>query len=391
MKKCLLLAGAALLSLGAFAEDVQVSGFINVGGGKVDDESLSGYAGYSSEDMTFDADSTFGLQVSKQVSDKLTATGQMVARGALDYELDAAWVYVKYQASDNFSWRAGRFQSPFYFFSDFLNVGYAYTWIRPPGEVYNIQQRSVTGVDFLFDFNAGDFSGSFQGYGGAEDGDQLLASGAAARRHVRNQYGLIFSGSWNWFNFRAAHHEADLTIDTENVEGFDDLVALLRFNGFNATADILEPTDDDGTFDSIALGIDTGTFVGMYEASELDFSNNFGGTDKRSYLMLGVRLGDWMPYVTRAEADDEATGAIGLEDLDSAIFDPTPFGLTASVGGLVNSFADHHETTSIGVRWDFTSGAAFKLQVDDVDYDDDSGTDPGESQRLISFAVQTVF
>src|SRR3990167_8673508 len=106
MKKCLLLAGTALLSLGAFAEDVQVSGFINVGGGKIDDENLSSYAGYSSEDMTFDADSTFGLQVSKQVSDKLTATGQMVARGALDYELDAAWVYVKYQVSDNFSWRA---------------------------------------------------------------------------------------------------------------------------------------------------------------------------------------------------------------------------------------------------------------------------------------------
>ncbi|NQD38390.1 hypothetical protein HPT27_15285 [Permianibacter sp. IMCC34836] len=404
MKKCLLLAGAALLSLGALADDVQVSGFINVGGGMLDDEDVNNdgildnsYAGYTSEDMTFDSDSTFGLQVSKQVSDKLTATGQMVARGSLDYELDAAWVYVKYQVNDNFSWRAGRFQSPFYFYSDFLNVGYAYHWIRPPVEVYNIQQRSVTGIDGLIDFSAGNFTGSLQVYTGAEDGDQTLASGAATRRHVRNQYGLVFSGNWEWLSFRAAHHEADVTIETGPVDilpgvlSFDDFISNqagtgLRDLGFNAAADTLEPVDDKFTFDSVALAIDTGTFVGMYETSKLDGSDTFAGTDKRSYLMLGVRAGDWMPYVTFAKADDEAANAlVGIPVI------PQTAQIRTVITLLTESSVDHHETKTIGVRWDFTTSAAFKLQVDDIDYDSDSGVLADESQRLISFAVQTVF
>ncbi|MGV8835570.1 MAG: DNA topoisomerase IV, partial [Cellvibrio sp.] len=108
----------------AQAADVGISGFLSVGGGMVDDETSVSYDGYSEEDLTFDRN-LLGLQVTGKVSERITATAQLLARSENDYQVDAEWAYLTWQASDNGKVRAGRLRTPLYMYSDFLDVGYS--------------------------------------------------------------------------------------------------------------------------------------------------------------------------------------------------------------------------------------------------------------------------
>ena len=130
----------------AQAEDIKFSGFLSVGGGFVDDEESIPYSGYSEEDLTFDHN-LLGLQVSGKISDKLTATAQFIARSGDNYSLNSEWAYLTWQVSDNTKVRAGRLRTPFYMFSDSLDVGYSYAWIIPPQEVYSVPFNNVDGID----------------------------------------------------------------------------------------------------------------------------------------------------------------------------------------------------------------------------------------------------
>lgn len=100
--------------------------------------------------------------------------------------------------------------------------------------------------------------------------------------------------------------------------------------------------------------------------------------DKRWYVMVGMRFGDVLLHVTKAEAKDEAADL--TKNLPGALSTLSPI-----LNGVANELVDEHETLTVGLRWDFSTSTAFKFQVDSMkDYEPDD-------QKLISFAVQTVF
>ncbi|MFY9178344.1 MAG: hypothetical protein WAO12_01025 [Venatoribacter sp.] len=136
LTKKLALASAVLLTSAqmAYADDLQINGFINVTAGIVDDKTVGETdvgQGYDTG-VSFDQGTLAGLQVSKRINDKTSATVQMVARGKTGYETDATWAYVSYDLTDNSTIKAGRLRTPFFQYSDFLEVGYAYNWVTPP-------------------------------------------------------------------------------------------------------------------------------------------------------------------------------------------------------------------------------------------------------------------
>jgi hypothetical protein len=60
---------------------------------------------------------------------------------------------------------------PFYRYSDFLDVGYAYRWIRPPKSVYNLAFSTYEGVSFVYNSQLGSWDSTLQLIGGAYSGD----------------------------------------------------------------------------------------------------------------------------------------------------------------------------------------------------------------------------
>lgn len=391
-KSILAAAIVAVLAGTAHAGDVTFSGFLTVAGGMVDDEESEGFGnGYSEEDLTFDADTVFGLQVSSAVTDKLTVTGQFVARGTDDYDFDAEWAYVSYAFSDNFTGRMGRLRTPLYLYSDYVDVGYAYAWLRAPSEVYYLPFNNVQGIDFVWNYSAGSLDGSFQWYYGALTDSFLNAdTQTVLDTRLRNQTGLAATIGNDWLTLRAAYHKADINMDgTENIliPIYGNLGALtVELEGLpggigSSAVSALQVEDDSITFKQIGFTVDTGTFVAAGETVEFEVDDSPFSLDKRAYLMLGVRAGDFLIHVTKAEVEDEAADLVG--SLHPALGAYAPL-----MQGIAEATVSEYETLTFGLRWDFTSSVAFKLQVDDIS---DNKSDGADDQRVIAFGISTVF
>ena len=83
----LLILTFCFFSTHAMAE-INFNGFLSVGGGLlVDDDEIASYEGFDG-DWNTDPDTVFALQVSAAINDKVTATGQLIARGTDDYDIE---------------------------------------------------------------------------------------------------------------------------------------------------------------------------------------------------------------------------------------------------------------------------------------------------------------
>lgn len=377
-KRGLALAIASLLAAPwALSADVNVSGFLSVGGGMVDDEDSVAYDGYSEEDLTFDRN-LLGLQVTGQVSEKISATAQLIARSENDYEVDAEWAYLTWQATDNGKVRAGRLRTPLYMYSDSLDVGYSYPWISAPNEVYYLPFNNVDGVDYYLTAALGSFDTSFQAYFGSFESDFTFEDGTEGFASLRNQMGVAATFGKDWWNFRAAYHQADLTVDVFNptLNGF---VAQLAATPFANLVPRITIDDDRGSFGQVGLNIDTGMFVAAAEHVVFEVDETMLAKNVRDYVMVGMRLGNFLFHVTGSQADDE------IADLSAGV---PPSEQTALLIGTLDAIAAardvDREVISFGTRWDVASGTALKFQFDDVD-------DANGEQKVYSVALQAVF
>jgi hypothetical protein len=372
----------------AQAADLDFSGFLSVGGGVVSDEVIDGksipYLGYSEKKLTFN-NNLFGLQVTGKVSDDVTATGQLIAKDADGYQVNAKWAYLTWQVSDNSRFRVGRMRTPFYMYSDFLDVGYSYAWIAPPREVYYLPFNNINGVDFYTTATFGSFDTSLQTYVGGFD-DEFDFKGIVAKSKTRNQAGLVGTIGQDWWTFRAAYHIADLSIDVSNARlsptaTIGDFAASLTTAGFAANADNLLIEDDHVSFAEVGLTIDTGRFVAAAEHVQFTPSDSLLGKAIRSYVMGGVRFGDWLIHVTASTSKDEASQPeLGIP------VSPATAVLIGTIQAIANdpSQTIDRDVITLGTRWDLTSGTALKFQIDSV-------KDQVGDQKVFSVAVQTVF
>ncbi|EWH10446.1 hypothetical protein DS2_08243 [Catenovulum agarivorans DS-2] len=396
----------------AQAGDFNFSGFMSIGGGFVDDESAPSYAGYSEEDLTFD-NSLLGIQVSSDISDELSATVQLTARSFDGFDVEAEWAYVSWQATDESTVRIGRLRTPFYMYSDYLDVGYAYPWISPPNEVYYLPFNNVNGIDYYTTGTLGSFDTTMQVYFGGFT-DTLNQGGMDVEAKTRNQLGFAGTLAKDWWTFRAAYHTAKLSIDLTpvglpssisgpasdlnnavnsqlppeaqhtlqsplTIGGFADFLTHL---GYNQNTDRMLIQDDTAQFLEVGVNIDTGTFVAAAEHVELRLDDETLFSDNiRQFVMVGVRTGDWLIHLTASKADDDASQI----SKGVAVTDQVSGTVKQLLDGLAADDPLTRDTVTLGARWDITAGTALKIQYSDVDTEGRAG------QKVYAFALQTVF
>ena len=202
----------ATSSVQAKSSDLNIYGFMSVGVGILDndDVTIEGFEG----EGNFKQDTILALQVSKQVNDKTTATGQLVSRGTDDFKTEAAWAFVSYQATEDFTARMGRLRIPFFYYSEFLEVGYAYNWVRLPSDIYNIPFSSFDGVDFTQRFSIGGLDSSIQvNYGRLTD--ELNIFDEDYKADLRNMAGISLNSTYGNWGFRLGGQRTEMTLDTE--------------------------------------------------------------------------------------------------------------------------------------------------------------------------------
>lgn len=122
----------------------------------------------------FDQESLIGIQVKKDFSRTLSATAQLVSR-ALNPNSGARptidWAYLSWQPAVDSPWtfQAGKFRIPLYYYSDYLYIGYAYPWVRPAPDVYGWPIYSYNGANASYrtQLGASDWATTLHGWVGS--------------------------------------------------------------------------------------------------------------------------------------------------------------------------------------------------------------------------------
>jgi hypothetical protein len=366
---------ASLIAAPAMAsDDLQINGFLSVGASMADSDDAS-IAGADNQGG-FKNDNVLGLQLQKQVNDSTTVTGQLVSRGSDDYKTEAAWAFVTYAASDDLDLRMGRLRIPFFQYSDFLEVGYAYNWIRPPGDVYRVPFSSIDGIDLTQRFSSGNIDGSIQFYYGRFDGEFDTGPDQYAS-DFRNFTGLVLSANSGNFGTRLSYHQAEIIMDTSDPTtalGAASAGAALIAAGLGdpSAAKDFNFTGQNSQFIEAALTYDDGTYSAVAEWTALDHENSLFLDDEAWLISVAARVGDFTPHLTYTTEKDS--------------FD------SGNEGVIQETLPLKSEQSSIilGLRWDYDSSTALKFEVQNNDEKTAAGAD-GDSATLYSVAVDVVF
>ena len=348
----LLLAGLCL----PLHAEVSISGFASFNAGKVfsgsdpDPIFLADYPIVSTygDDWEVAPETLFGLQFKADLIDGLSATAQMVARGADDFDVTMEWAYMSYKLDNNWTLQAGRKRLPLFYYSDFYDVGYAYVWMRAPENNYTWEIFNYNGANVLYNNSFGDWSLSTNVYAGREDDKEnklftdFFEGGTPTRVVWKDILGGVASTSYEWFEARVTYmqYTAELYQDGERLP--------TSFGGL----------ESNNKFYGIALNFDFDSLFVLTELNRLD-SEDFSKMDTMM-ATLGYRIDSITPYLAYSAFENERDNA------------------------------EKHNTRSVGVRWDFHPSAAFKVQYDDVK--DESELEPvaGDSHS-ITLGVDLVF
>jgi len=175
IKKGVTATAVICLSFSANATDIKWSGFGTVGVGLTLDNDqvfeanpLENDEGLLEDKATFEPLSVFALQSNINLQDNLSATIQLKAVGAENWDVDAEWAYLSYDINSKLTVQAGRKLNPVYLFTDSIDLGYTYHWIRPPADVYLLDILSYNGANLLYQDYAGDWEFSSNIWFGSE-------------------------------------------------------------------------------------------------------------------------------------------------------------------------------------------------------------------------------
>lgn len=347
---------AAALSMGtsAHAAEYRISGFGQFVAGQLkEDGQLMPTYQYSGDGIDWREDSLIAVQFDTTVTDRLGLTAQMVARG--DREAELAWAYLKYDLPAGFSTKIGRQRTPFYRYSDFLDVGAAYAWMRPPLPVYNVPWSSMDGISLSHSAFSGKWYTNAYVFVGEYDGKVYLdpTSNDSSRATAKDAYAVALEVEYDeWLSVRASMVKSDVTID---LPAYAPIVDPLRQFGRADIASEILMDGDVGTYQSLGIKVERNDWRVEGEYSRLGMEDAFtDNTDRHNwYVSVARRFGQFTPYVVHGRQ----RGSIN-EELRNSLSPQNPLYplvYAASTFGHIDQ-----DYNSIGLRWDASTRFAFK-------------------------------
>ena len=360
MKNSLAVALAAALSFGATAAraEVRLSGFGQIVAGSTLNPNDRFSDRVYTDTVDFEQESLFAVQIDADLNERVTATAQILAEGKDEFKPELAWAYANVQLGKGFSTKIGRQRIPFYRYSDFLDVGYAYPWIRPPVAMYNQPWSNADGVSLSHNTYVGKWFSQAQFLYGRFEGDAAIGRNKfqGSLDHLR---GLSWDVEYDeWLSLRAAYLTAKVTISGSPL---DQVTNGLRTFRQNALADRLDYNNDPGTFKSLGFKVDKANWLVVGEYSEIEVEDSVLANIDRTdwYATVGRRFGNVMPHVTygRQSAGADLSVLAGIPTR-SPLFLPVAAGATSQQ--LDETFK------SMGVRWDFGTNVALKADYTTV-------------------------
>lgn len=385
----------------AYADDSGIvwNGFMNIVGGALLHDAVMdfssphqapNYQGYEHH-LTFDPQTSAALQAQKKLDDQFSVTMQLYGEGDIDnYAARLKWLYVTYEPSYHSRFRIGKISAPVYFYSDYLNVGYAYHWISPPESVYPFD-TGMNGVNYVYQNTWGNFDWS---------GELMVGSGddyfpiIGSRVMIRNSHGAAFNiSTGDWLSFRAMMLKTTATFDVDVLQP-DSLNAIVDFVTRDALAsegvpsnqiDALAPSYIDATmqqldngalnlkkfpitYGDLAVRMENTRWLLMAEIITVQTDTYLYNDAISKFVTGGVHVGKALFHMTVAQGR-----ANGAHEIANDLANNTPANLSPDAVGdviasqirarLAGAFSRSQESISLGVRYETSSNSALKFEA----------------------------
>ncbi|MCV2883822.1 hypothetical protein OE749_03790 [Aestuariibacter sp. AA17] len=306
---------------------------------------------YDEDDsISFSPESRLGIQMMGNISERFSATTQIMLRGANDYDPEIAWAYLTYNVSNEGTLQAGRLRVPVYHFSEYMDVGYAYPWIRIPSDTYSLDLINYNGARYSHNFYIGESTlGLTFSYGNqTNDDDELMSYLFPERidRDFSDIIGIVANLDLGGIVLRSSYVEAEMletrhlsNFVAQNVLGLPDAILYPSSTGL---------TDSDG---NSLVAFDTEYDISFFDAS---VNATFGD------LGIFLEYNKYKPFYKSYFGSLTYTfGTVQAYVLYSKFDLDLPW--------------ESHDTQSVGLRWDFDTNVALKF---DISKFDDTGYNP---------------
>ncbi|MEO8360816.1 MAG: hypothetical protein ABI672_12365 [Vicinamibacteria bacterium] len=308
-------------------------------------------------------DTVLGAQLTARVTRKLSAVVQLVSEQNHDggYRPRVEWANVAFLLTPDLTIRAGRIVLPAFLMSESGKVGYSYPWVRPPADVYLMVPISKSdGLDVTYRLNRREWTTTLQATVGRSD-VRLIGDGGSAK--ARDFWGLAAISEHGALTTRLSYRRADIFIASLNSL-FD------GFRQFGAEGQAIADRYDVNhkTFSTVIAGAsyDPGRFFVTSEWGRVA-ARSVQGRKNAWYVSGGYRIGPVTPYMiyAQARADNLSDPGLTLSSLPASVAGAAA-GLNAALNSVL-SIKPVQNTVSLGGRWDFSTKAALKVQMDHSD------------------------
>lgn len=369
------------------------------------DFNYPGQGGGAGTTPNINPDSKVAVQGTYKFTPTISATTQIMTKydAESQYVPTVDWIFAKWQALPSLNFRAGRMGAPFFMISDFRNVGYANTTVRPNLDVYGqVPTDQFEGADATYQFNLASTTFNATVFLGDSKADYTSAfrKGATvlgpSTFQLKKLKGLNLTAEMdNGLTLRAGYSKSKITVSSDSVNNLLASGASLSavtastpvvgpgYQAFNAlgatitaaTNAALLTQDKDISFLGFGATYDQGDWIISGEYTKRR-SNSFIADTTGWYTNVGYRVAKFTPYVgfsklTVNSANVTATTVVApVLSGPGAAYNATLAGYAAAANSGIKGVLDVQKlaqrTITVGSRWDVMANMALKVQWDQV-------------------------
>lgn len=391
----------AIASSGAVAENVKFNGFASIVSGinLGDDKGVLTGTGEAYPEETVDSlqESRFGLQITAPLSEGVRFIGQAIARGQKDsgFVANYEWVYMDFDVGDSSKFKVGRIRIPFYKYSDYLDIGYAYHWITPPKSMYSLNFSNVDGVGYSTNFALGSgIDASLNAVFGRVQGT-MYVSGQKSAGDLQNLGAINFAVNMGDHELYVAYAQADTYIPSAGIDAL--ITGVGAATGTTINGNKLRMNGDLGSFIGAGYKGSVGD-LGLYaEASQVKIDNSALPTTLGGYFGVSYAIGSYVVHASYEMQKADAKSSSGL------VSGTNPVAVAGAENALSNTLRalggrnseGTADTITLGLRKELTKGSAVKVEVSQYDedrYQSNTATAKStESATLLKLAFEAMF
>jgi len=311
---------------------------------------------------------------------------------------DVTWAALSWNPVSNLQLQAGRMGFDMFDKTMVRDVGYTYLWVRPPTDVFaSVPFQVVDGlrVDQTFVIGAAT-TFTLKALAARAVGQTPFFGLDAVQDNTGNRVlgltGSLQRGPWR---IRASvarvRNENELPAPLDQIPAaFDTFAVLTRDPQLAQTGSLLTINGLQSRTQTLVVDYAKGPVQVAGYISRSTFNRFLLPKNTTGYLSFGYRMGAVVPYLmfARIYSDRIQVPYLGVLPLSPV---PAVQQFTAEVTSMVQTRNADQRTWSAGLRWDFSSRADLKFQVDVVHAPDGSPLmyvqQPGFNGRLTVMSV----